>query len=304
VIFTSSAVQGCLHPLGLTDRQPVPLHGSLPHHLLPKLPQGVLGADVQVDFCCLEVIVAERLLQAGRAHACPRAVHRKCVAQNVRRHRLHDATRSATDAPGFRRPAPQVAGPTGPLPGGTPGLPMSRCVRGHPGRSPQVGAAGIGRAAAHGACHRAASRSAPACRAASGEPHADRSGIGAPALPCPATTGEGAVQAPGREKRPAGEGLVGCPGSVTPREPQPNPLGGLPGPPGRGGPVLRVPCDASITSRSRNLLAFACGPSVRRRGVKTDQGSGMLWYAGGLEAPPCKVPGWSLSGSRTRQRGR
>ena len=197
-------------------------------------------------------------------------------------------SRPATGAPGFRRPAPQVAGPTGPLPGGAPGPPMSRCVPGHPGRSPQVGPAGIGRAAAHVACHRAASRSATACRAASGEPHADRSGIGAPALPCPATTGEGAVQTRRARKNgpPARAWSVALEEAQRPASRSPIRLGGLPGPLGRGGPVLRVPCDASITSRSRNLLAFGCGPSVRRRGVKTDQGSGMLWYAGGPRGAP------------------
>ena len=52
-----------------------------PHNLIPKLAQGILRADVQVDFRRLQAVVAEQLFERGGAHACPRAADGECMAQ-------------------------------------------------------------------------------------------------------------------------------------------------------------------------------------------------------------------------------
>ena len=58
--------------------------------LLKELAQRILGADVQVDLCGLEAVMAQDLLQRGRADAALDAVYRERVAKNVGRDGLGD----------------------------------------------------------------------------------------------------------------------------------------------------------------------------------------------------------------------
>ena len=58
--------------------------------LLEEFGEGVLGADVEVDFGGLKTVVAEDLLQAGGADAPLHAIHGEAVPKRVRRDGLRD----------------------------------------------------------------------------------------------------------------------------------------------------------------------------------------------------------------------